>query len=239
VCGQIPVLSKHQGRASGVKRVVSVPEIDRSSTTERVADALRAMLFSGELSPGEPLREIGLADAFQVARSTVREALQVLAAEGLVTRFPNRGVTVTALTAHDVAEIFGARLVLETAGVRAGAAGADLAPATEAMDRYARASAGRDRVEATRAHLQFHTSLVGLLGNARLLAGAESLTADLRLALATVERQRGNARQQVADHRRLLRLVKAGDTRRAVAELSRHLSAAQASVAAQMGATQT
>lgn len=215
---------------------MSVPEIDRSSTTDRVAVALRAMLFSGELSPGEPLREIGLADAFQVARSTVREALQVLAAEGLVTRFPNRGVTVTELTPHDVAEIFGARLVLETAGVRAGAGGADLAPAVEALESYARASARGDQVEVTHAHLQFHTSLVGLLGNARLLSSADTLTADLRLALATVQRRRGNARQQVADHRRLLRLVKAGDTRRAVSELTRHLQAAQASVAELMGA---
>ncbi len=214
---------------------MSVPELDRSSTTDRVADALRAMLFAGELSPGEPLREIGLAEAFQVARSTVREAFQVLAAEGLVTRFPNRGVTVTELTSLDVAEIFEARLVLETAGVRAGTGGADLTPSLEALERYARASADGDQVQVTHAHLQFHTSLVALLGNARLLASADALTADLRLALATVERQRGNARQQVADHRRLLRLVKAGDTRRAVAELTRHLHAAQASVAEQMG----
>jgi DNA-binding GntR family transcriptional regulator len=216
--------------------LVNVPEIDRSSTTDRVADALRAMLFSGELLPGEPLREVGLAEAFQVARSTVREALQVLAVEGLVTRFPNRGVTVTELTAHDVAEIFGARLVLETAGVRAGADGADLRPAHEALDAYAHATGDGDQAQVTHAHLQFHSSLVALLGNARLLASADALTADLRLALASVERRRGNARQQVADHRRLLRLVRAGDTRAAVTELTRHLAAAQSSVTEQMTA---
>src|SRR5690349_23861685 len=83
------------------------------------------MLFAGDLSPGEPLREVTLADGFQVARSTVREALQVLAAEGLVTRYPNRGVVVTELTERDIAEIFEARLVLESAGVRAGLEGAD------------------------------------------------------------------------------------------------------------------
>ena len=62
--------------------MVKVPEIDRSSTTDRVAEALRDMLFSGEVLPGEPLREIGLADAFHVARSTVREALQLLVGGG-------------------------------------------------------------------------------------------------------------------------------------------------------------
>jgi DNA-binding GntR family transcriptional regulator len=212
--------------------MADVPAIDRSSTTERVADALRTMLFAGDLSPGEPLREVSLAAGFGVARSTVREALQVLAGEGLVTRYPNRGVVVTELTPRDIADIFEARLVLESAGVRAGAAGADLAPVTAALTTYARAA--RDdtgsTVAATHAHLEFHASLVALLGNARLVATADTLTADLRLALASVERARRNARTQVADHRRLLTLMRSGDADAAVAELEAHLGAAATSV---------
>ena len=213
--------------------MADVPAIDRSSTTERVADALRTMLFAGDLSPGEPLREVSLAAGFGVARSTVREALQVLAGEGLVTRYPNRGVVVTELTPRDIADIFEARLVLESAGVRAGAAGADLAPVTAALTTYARAArddAGSS-VAATHAHLEFHASLVALLGNARLVATTDTLTADLRLALASVERARRNARSQVADHRRLLTLMRAGDADAAVAELEAHLGAAATSVA--------
>jgi DNA-binding GntR family transcriptional regulator len=210
--------------------MVDVPTIDRSSTTDRVAGALREMLFSGDLSQGEPLREVALADSFGVARSTVREALQVLAAEGLVTRYPNRGVVVTELAQRDLAEIFDARLVLESAGVRAGAAGADLAPVASALATYAAAAQADDQVEATHAHLEFHTSLVALLGNARLVASADALTADLRLALASVERARRNARSQVADHRRLLTLMRGGDEAAALAELQQHLAAAAVSV---------
>jgi DNA-binding GntR family transcriptional regulator len=207
--------------------VVDVPAIDRSSTTDRVAGALREMLFSGDLAPGDPLREVSLAEGFHVARSTVREALQVLTAEGLLTRQPNRGVTVTELSERDIAEIFEARLVLESAGVRAGSAGADLSPATRALATYAKAANGDDPAVATHAHLEFHTSLVALLGNTRLVAGADVLTADLRLALASVERRRRNARQQVADHRRLLTLMRSGDTAAALAELELHLAAAK------------
>lgn len=210
--------------------MVDVPEIDRSSTTDRVAEALRVMLFSGALCPGEPLREVSLAESFHVARSTIREAFQVLAADGLVTRFPNRGVVVTELTGEDIAEIFGARLVLESAGVRAGAGGADLTAVSEALSGYAAATTGGDQAEITHAHLDFHTSLVSLLDNTRLVSSADFLTGDLRLALASVERRRANARQQVADHRKLLRLMKAGDTLAATAELERHLTAARASV---------
>jgi DNA-binding GntR family transcriptional regulator len=217
--------------------MADVPVIDRTSTTLRVAEALRTMLFAGDLHPGEPLREVSLAESFGVARSTVREAFQVLATEGLVTRYPNRGVAVTALSADDLDEIFGARLVLESAGVRAGTAGADLKPVVEALAVYAEAvdSPGADgQAESTRAHLEFHNSLVALLGNARLLASAHALTADLRLGLASVERVRRNARDQVADHRKLLRLVRAGDEQGAVAELERHLAAAKTSVAARV-----
>jgi DNA-binding GntR family transcriptional regulator len=210
--------------------VVRVPDIDRSSTTDRVADALRDMLFSGEIAPGEALREIGLADAFHVARSTVREALQLLAADRLVTRFPNRGVVVTELTGEDISEIFGARLVLESAGARAGALGADLAGVVRSLATYAKATETGSQADITHTHLQFHTSIVALIGNARLVANVEALTGDLRLALASVERERANARQQVASHRRLLRLMRSGDTDAAVAELERHLAAARASV---------
>ena len=210
--------------------MVDLRAIDRSSTTDRVAGALREMLFAGDLSPGEPLREVSLAEGFGVARSTVREALQVLSGEGLVTRYPNRGVVVTELSEHDIGEIFEARLVLESAGVRAGAAGADLTPVAAALATYAEAAQADDQVVATHAHLEFHTSLVALLGNARLVAGADVLTADLRLALASVERARRNARSQVADHRRLLTLMRSGDPDSALAELEQHLRAAAVSV---------
>lgn len=210
--------------------MLDAPALDRSSTTDRVAEAVRQLLFAGELAPGEPLREIALAESFSVARSTVREALQVLTGEGLLTRLPHRGVTVTALTEHGIAEIFQARLVLESAGVRAGASGRDLSVVASALSTYARAVAEDDPLVATHAHLQFHTSLVALLDNSRLMANADVLTADLRLALASVERARRNARAQLADHRRLLTAMRSGDVERAVAELERHLEAARVSV---------
>ena len=189
------------------------------------------MLFAGDVSPGEPLREVALAESFGVARSTVREALALLAAEGLLTRAPNRGVTVTQLGEHDITEIFEARLVLEGAGLRAGAAkGVSLAGVTAALTTYARAARAEDPLAATHAHLAFHNSLVALLDNARLLSYADALTADLRLALASVERARRNARQQVTDHRRLLALLRTGDDEGAVAELQRHLGSAAQSV---------
>jgi DNA-binding GntR family transcriptional regulator len=105
---------------------------------------------------------------------------------------------------------------------------------TAALSAYAKAAQADDQVVATHAHLEFHTSLVALLGNARLVATADTLTGDLRLALASVERARRNARAQVADHRRLLTLMRSGDLAAAQAELERHLRAAAVSVVARV-----
>src|SRR3954466_15645368 len=69
--------------------------LELSSTVDRVADELRRAVFDGELESGTPLREIALTESLGVSRPTIREALGVLVAEGLATREPNRGVSVS------------------------------------------------------------------------------------------------------------------------------------------------
>jgi DNA-binding GntR family transcriptional regulator len=211
---------------------VHAPEIDRSSTAERVADALRLLMFDGDMAAGSALREVSLARSFRVSRTTVREALALLAVEGLVTRSPNRGAVVTLLSAADLEEIFLARRVLETAGIRAAGQASPEARALlrAALAAYAAAASSADHQRATAAHLEFHNALVGLLDNARLTATAGTLTSDLRLALARVGRELDDAPAQVAEHRRLLELVEAADIERASAELEDHLTRAKESV---------
>ncbi|MGI8901550.1 MAG: GntR family transcriptional regulator [Nocardioides sp.] len=93
--------------------------LEHSSTVDRVAEELRRALFDGEVGPGTPLREVALADAMGVSRSTIREALAVLVSEGLANREPNRGVQVASLDPDAVRDVVRARTVLEVAGVRA------------------------------------------------------------------------------------------------------------------------
>src|SRR3954454_6655542 len=91
--------------------------VDPVSTVDRVADELRRALFEGELDPGTPLREVALAESLGVARSTVREALGMLVAEGLADRVPNKGTAVHELSPEEIRDVCRARAVLETAGV--------------------------------------------------------------------------------------------------------------------------
>src|SRR3954462_10677151 len=92
--------------------------LEHSSTVERVADELRRAVFEGEIESGTPLREVALAESLGVSRPTVREALALLVAEGLATREPNRGVSVSSPDPESVRDVSNARTVLETAGVR-------------------------------------------------------------------------------------------------------------------------
>lgn len=204
-----------------------------ASTVDRAAEELRRALFEGELEPGTPLREVALADALGVSRSTIREALGALVAEGLADRVPNKGTQVRRLDAEQVRDVCRSRAVIEGAGVRR------WAEATEAeRDAVRRALRSFEELvhspctpaEFTAAHLQIHLALAGLTGSARLVAVAEALHAEVRLALAHVDRARGNAAEQVHSHATLLELLESNEVDAAARELDDHLADAERSM---------
>ena len=80
---------------------------------DRVTDALRAKILSGELAPGARLRQDELARTFNVSHIPVREALRNLDAEGLVNIQPHRGAVVMPLSALEIEEIVRLRQILE------------------------------------------------------------------------------------------------------------------------------
>jgi DNA-binding GntR family transcriptional regulator len=220
-------------RAGHVVSAFQNLRLEHSSTVDRVAEELRRALFDGEVEAGTPLREIALADAMGVSRSTIREALGILVAEGLATREPNRGVRVTELDPVSVHDVCSARAVLELAGVRRWReAGEDAREACRAALRDFAEAADSDAspAELTAAHLSIHRALVGLTESTRLVALAEALTAEIRLALAKVDRIRRNAGEQVHSHGALLGLLEAGDLEGAERELARHLEHAESSM---------
>ena len=204
--------------------------LEHSSTVDRVADELRRAVFEGELESGTPLREVALAESLGVSRPTLREALALLVAEGLATREPNRGVSVARPDPESVRDVSTARTVLETAGMRNWPHASEEAreAVRRALGDYERAVAeGASYQELNQRHLVIHLSLVGLTGSPRLVSMAESIVAELRLALAQIDRVRRNARDQAGSHHHLLDLLEAGDIDAAVAELGEHLHGAE------------
>lgn len=204
--------------------------LEHSSTVERITQELRRAVFDGELESGTPLREVALADSLGVSRPTVREALTVLVAEGLATREPHRGVSVTSPELASVTDVCHARWILEGAGVRrwpeASREQRDLVRSTvEAYTSAARAGSSYQALNER--HLAFHVSLVGLTGSQRLVTMADSLMDELKLALAQVDRIRRNAHDQAESHLALVRLLEDDDIPGATAFLRLHLEDAE------------
>jgi DNA-binding GntR family transcriptional regulator len=83
--------------------VITIP---RAALHEQVAQRLRTMLVEGRIAPGAKLNERELSELLQVSRTPLREAIKMLAAEGLVELLPNRGAAAVSLTETDILNTF-------------------------------------------------------------------------------------------------------------------------------------
>jgi len=86
--------------------LASTESIPRRSLHDELIERLRNLITRGDLAPGEKIPEKALCSQFGVSRTPLREALKVLASEGIVTLRPNRGATVSALTVAELEEVF-------------------------------------------------------------------------------------------------------------------------------------
>jgi DNA-binding GntR family transcriptional regulator len=212
--------------------------IEPQSTVDRVAEELRRAVLEGELPPGTPLREVALAESLQVSRSTVREALGALVAEGLADRVPNRGTQVRALDPEAIHDVSRARAVIEMAGLERWPEASDDARAAvrAALAAFAEVAGTRASAsELTAAHLGIHAAIAGLTESPRLSAMAETLYTEIKLALANVDRIRGNAAEQVHSHTDLVELLEGGRLDEAATELRHHLEGAERSMLDSLG----
>lgn len=90
---------------------------EETSLRQRATQALRQAILEGVFSPGQKLSERELCERLDVSRSCVRESLQHLQAEGLVTIVPHRGPEVATIGAHEVRDIYAVRASLESLAV--------------------------------------------------------------------------------------------------------------------------
>ena len=92
--------------------------IQRVSVVDSLAGALRAQILDGALDAGVPLREVELAERYEVSRHTLRAALRQLAAEGIVVLEPHRGARVARLGTDELVGLWELRTALEVEAAR-------------------------------------------------------------------------------------------------------------------------
>lgn len=145
-------------------------QIRRQTVTlrELVEDKVRGMIASGLLKPGQRLIERELCSQLGVGRTSVREALRQLEAEGLVTTSPHRGPVVTTLTVDDAKHLYAVRAILEGYAGRMFAMrrdAKDIAALVAASKKLATAAKSRDQQALIKCKTTFYGVLLDGSGN--------------------------------------------------------------------------
>jgi DNA-binding GntR family transcriptional regulator len=220
--------------ADAIARPAPIPAVTATTATARpslspralyqdVAERLRQQIFARELEPGSWIDELKLCSDYGISRTPLREALKVLAVEGLVTMKVRRGAYVTEMSRDDVSQVYHLLALLESdaaghVAVHASdAQRAELARLQEQLEKLARQ---RDAFFA--ANERLHMTLLEMSGNRWAL----QIVADLRKVMKLNRHhslfKRGRLADSLAEHQALMAAIDARDGAAATRLMKQH-----------------
>jgi DNA-binding GntR family transcriptional regulator len=188
----------------------------------RISQELAARIISGQIAPGERLRQDHIAAEFGASHVPVREAFRHLESQGLAVGEPRRGFRVAGFSPAEVREVAEMRAALEVLALRHAAP--HLTPAI--LDRAEKATRAGDHagdIQAwEQANRQFHRLILDPCGMPRLLKSIEDLhTASARFLFSGWRAEWEAPTDR--DHRAILHALRSGDLDKACAVLARHV----------------
>ena len=192
---------------------------------EEVAELLRQRIFNRELEPGSWIDELKIAEQFGISRTPLREALKVLAAEGLVTMKVRRGAYVTEVSEQDLRDVYHLLSLLES-----DAAGVVASHATDAQLRTLQTlhnkleAAVNDRDRFFDINEQFHMRLLELANN----RWRDQMVADLRKVMKLNRHnslfKSGRLQESLAEHRAIMAALLARNAADTTARMREHFA---------------
>jgi DNA-binding GntR family transcriptional regulator len=188
-----------------------------------VAERLRQQIFARELEPGAWIDEQKLAAEYGISRTPLREALKVLAVEGLVTMKVRRGAYVTEMSTDDVAQVYHVLGLLESdaaAAVAERASDEQRAELQQLHDRLEKQVRQRDAFFAT--NEQFHMALLRLAGNRWAMQMVTDLRKVMKLNRHHSLFKQGRLAESLAEHRALMQAIAARDAEAARRLMKQH-----------------
>jgi DNA-binding GntR family transcriptional regulator len=190
---------------------------------QEVAELLRQRIFKRELEPGSWIDEMKLAEEYGISRTPLREALKVLAAEGLVTMKVRRGAYVTEVSETDLADVYHLLSLLESdaAGVVAQRATDAQLKELQGLHKELEAAAGnRDKFFAI--NERFHMRLLQIAGN----RWRDQMVADLRKVMKLNRHQSllksGRIEDSLREHRAVMEALTKRDAKATVKRMQEH-----------------
>ncbi|MGJ7579670.1 GntR family transcriptional regulator [Variovorax sp. RHLX14] len=194
---------------------------------EEVAELLRQRIFQRALTPGSWIDEMKLAEEYGISRTPMREALKVLAAEGLVTMKVRRGAYVTEVSEKDLTDVYHLLSLLESdaAGVVAQRATDTELHELKALQEELEAAAAPGKVD--RGHFfevneRFHMRLLAIADN----RWRDQMVADLRKVMKLNRHnsllKAGRIGESLTEHRAIMAALLARDCEAATARMQDH-----------------
>lgn len=204
---------------------------------EQAYQALRKAILSGELTPGQRLVEAHLARTLEISRTPIREAIQRLQQEALVTTNSDNGLQISTFSAEDAMQLYECRLALEQVSVTAACHNAK----TAQLQKLHRIVQQAEKLVDTKSSpllnfqlldldYQFHRLLAEISGNLWLRSMLEQVFDKMMLLRIQTIQQNQNVLEIRTEHYRVYEAVAQRDPKAAAEAIQSHLMAAQARV---------
>jgi DNA-binding GntR family transcriptional regulator len=194
---------------------------------EEVAELMRQRIFTRELEPGSWIDEMKIAEAYGISRTPLREALKVLAAEGLVTMKVRRGAYVTEVSARDLSDVYHLLSLLESDAAGVVATVATDAQIDELLGIHRELEAASKLGTGTRERFfeineRFHMRLLEIANN----RWRDQMVADLRKVMKLNRHQSllksGRIDESLKEHQELMTAIAARDPALAIQKMRVH-----------------
>ncbi|MBF9233498.1 GntR family transcriptional regulator [Microvirga alba] len=207
--------------------VASPATTAHAPVSERIYLALRQEIMRCELAPGTTLDAAAIARRYEVSKTPVRDAMQKLAADGLVAILPRSGYRVAAITFQAVHEILDLRAAIGPHAARQAARHATAADVAELRQIVREYAAPLDVGAMQKVARRFHVAIAGCSRNKRVIALSESLFDELERLLRFAIDFSVKAGEHSDEHTALVDAIEAGDGERAAAIEAAHIKSSR------------
>jgi DNA-binding GntR family transcriptional regulator len=203
-------------RRSGKKSTIAIPR--QKPLHEAAVERLRDMIVEGDLAVGERLHDAYLAEVLNVSRTPIREAIKLLATEGLVELLPGRGARVAALSIESVNELFEVIAGIERHACELAAArmsSRDLEKLQRMHERMANHHRAGERHDYFKLNHEIHLAIVAASKNATLQSTHASLIVKARRGRYTALASQERWIEAMAEHELLMKAFGDRDSHKA------------------------
>lgn len=190
----------------------SPPAAIRAPLHDGVVERLREMIIRGELQPGDHVSEMDLVQRFGVSRTPLREALKLLAAEGLVEIRPHRGAVISQVSLEELSETFALMSALEEMTgplVCERVSNVDLRMLEAIVEEMEMQHETANLMHYFELNMQFHHAIVGIAGNRVLARVYSDLFGKLQRARYRVNFDNERWQASSAEHRWIMEAMAA------------------------------